>query len=253
MFIKSKRGVQAIAAIFAAVVMSGHLQASENRLGLKLGFDVMAGWQTMGTAVDKNGNGVYSESAMPWNLNLFSVAWGFQTGRSYIEPAFYLGSGSGSVDNGKLAGIADAQFGNYNGSAYGGGLKTRFGLKDTLARFGLDFLYAQFKGESEFTVDGLPGLTAMHDAQTKHLDIQAVLEYDDPDYRPYLKLGIITTENIFESQVTPGNPVKMDTSSPFGARVGLDVLKLHRTNLNFNIELGYYSGPEFSIGLNYCF
>jgi hypothetical protein len=245
-----------LAASLAASAGCSTVFRSEDRttgIGPRIGLDVAAGWQETGTGVDSNDVPVYSEGAQQWSHAPFCFSWGMQAGKLYVEPLVLLGSATGTVENGRLVGIADAQFEEYKGSAFGAGVRLRFGLTETKVRFGLDLVSFSFAGESSFTVDGFPNLTTPHDAETSQLRLGAVLEYDDPSYRPYLSVGLLFNSSTFESQTSPGNPVLIESRGSFGARIGVVVKRLFGGPLDFEVALGYYEGPLFKLGIGYRF
>lgn len=222
-------------------------------IGPRLALDVSVGWQETGAGVDQSGASVYSEGVFLWSHTPFSFGWGMQSGKLFLEPVVLFGSASGAVDNGKLIGIADAQVEEYRGSSAGGGLRMRFGLTGTAVRFGLDVLYSTYSGESDFTVDGLPALTAPYGAVTSQLQLALVLEYDDPSYKPYLSAGVLYHKSEFEDQSSPGNPVTVESRDVTGARLGAVIKSLFGSRLDFDVAVGYYSGPLFTLGVGYRF
>jgi hypothetical protein len=245
-----------LAALLLASAGCSTVFRSEDRttgIGPRIGLDVAVGWQETGTGVDSNDVPVYSEGALQWSHVPFTFSWGMQAGKLHLEPLVFVGSATGTVDNGRLVGIADAQFEEYKGSAFGGGVRLRFGLTESKARFGLDLVTFSFSGESSFTVDGFPNLTTPHDAETSQLRLGVVIEYDDPSYRPYLSLGLLFNESEFESKTAPGNPVVIESRGSFGGRIGVLVKRLFGGPLDFEVALGYHEGPDFKLGIGYRF
>jgi hypothetical protein len=187
-------------------------------------------------------------------MSLIEFAWGMETGAVFFEPAIYLGGGSGKIDNGRLIGIAEAEFDTYDGSAFGAGFVSRIALSETLVRVGLDVRYLQYDGESDFMVDNLPALNERFDATTKHLEILAVLDYNDPHYRPYLGVGLSGFYNEFESKLNPDDTVEINTENPFGAKLGMEFHHFSDTGFYVDLELGYFGGgPMLALGAGYRF
>jgi hypothetical protein len=223
-------------------------------LGPRIGFDLQTSVQKMSDGENQDDVAVYDESAMVSGFSLLEFAWGMEGGAVFFEPAFYVGNGSGMIDNGLLIGIADAEFDTYDGSALGLGFKSRVTLAETLVRVGLDARYLQFDGESEFKVDNLPALDTKVDATTKHLEILAVIDYNDPHYRPFFGVGFFGFFNDFESQDGSGDDITINTNSPFGAQVGMEFHSIGDSGFYTTLELGYFGGgPMLALGGGYRF
>jgi len=225
----------------------------QSDLGPKIGLELMAGWQKLEDGEDQNNQPIYTRSAIGYGVAVYSFSWGMEADQVYFEPAFYLGSGSGRVDNGKLLGVADAEFSDYDGNAVGGGFKSRIALADSLIRVGLDTRFIQFSGESDFKADGLPGLTEKYDGETKNLEILAVLDYNDPHFRPFIAGGFSGFFNEFESKPNPGTEVKIDPRNPFGLKVGLEFHHIGDSGFCGGLELGYFGGPQIKLSTGYRF
>jgi hypothetical protein len=187
-------------------------------------------------------------------LSLFSFSWGFESTNAYFEPIAYLGAGTGAIDNGRLISLADAEFDQYDGFAGGGGFKSRLSLAETRIRVGVDGRLIYYEGESQFKVDNLPGLNKTYDSKTTFLEVVAVLDYNDPRFRPYIAGGFMGFFNKFENKSNTHDTVEINSENPFGVKGGIEFRHLFDSGLYATIDLGYFAGgPVFALGAGYRF
>ncbi|MHC4202444.1 MAG: hypothetical protein ACYSU0_20830 [Planctomycetota bacterium] len=227
-------------------------------LGPRVGFELPIGWQDMGAGGPEGGGlVVYTEGGMEWSHKLVVFTWGLRTEKLWLEPCFLVGTGEGTIDNGMflLLGVplAPAKVEDMGGRAVGGGIKVRFLLEDTRVRFGLDLRLVEFDGECTFTVEDLPAFTTLYDAGTSQFEVGLVIDYDDPSYRPYLSVGFLSIINSLDRVASPGDPLIIQTSDIFGAKLGVVFKQLFGGPLDAEVAAGYYGGPAFHLGMGYRF
>ena len=223
-------------------------------VGPRVGFHVDAGAQDMGTGTNQSGAPVYGESAMGWSTVLLEFGWGLQAGPVTFEPEFYLGGGGGKIDNGRWLGIAEGELDSWDGTAVGCGSRLRFTIdSESHFRMGFDWKYLRYEGTCNSIADGLPGLTLRQDAVTDHLELLAVVDYDGEHFRPYLATGVVSNFNEFTQVSNPANKIEIETREPFGAKLGLDVHRIGDTGFYSTLELGYFGGVAFGLGVGYRF
>jgi hypothetical protein len=223
--------------------------------GFRLGYELQVGWQRMDQGVNQDDVTIYDDNgAMVSVLSLFSFSWGFESTNAYFEPIAYLGAGTGAIDNGRLISLADAEFDQYDGFAGGGGFKSRLSLAETRIRVGVDGRLIYYEGESQFRVDNLPGLNKTYDSKTTFLEVVAVLDYNDPRFRPYIAGGFMGFFNKFENKSNTHDTVEINSENPFGVKGGIEFRHLFDSGLYATIDLGYFAGgPVFALGAGYRF
>ena len=223
--------------------------------GFRLGYELQVGWQRMGQGVNQDDVTIYDDNgAMGSALSLFSFSWGFESTNAYFEPIVYLGTGMGTIDNGRLIGLADAEFNQYDGFAGGGGFKSRLSLAETRIRVGVDSRLIYYQGESQFKVDNLSSLNKTYNSKTTFLELVAVLDYNDPRFRPYIAGGFMGFFNKFENKSNTHDTVEINSENPFGIKGGIEFRRLFNSGFYATVDLGYFAdGPVFALGAGYRF
>ena len=240
----------------AASLLNAETITADYDTGPRVGFDASIGFQAMANGETLSNTTVLTtESTMAFSLPLAVFSWGIGTELLHFEPTVYVGKLSNSEFSGGNLVIGPFQFpgtvGEYSATVFGGGLGIRFKLKDTRFGFGLDFDLLQGSGTAKSWLDSNPDAKQDLDAEFSYLSLGLTVDYNDPNFRPWVFAGMKFIENIFRNPSDSNLDFRVTSNDIFGIRAGVDIRKLFETGLDFEFSLGYFGGIDMGFGLHY--